>query len=637
MRSHSIGLHSFSFFLLILLAATGAFGQRPVPDRPDILTTDRIHGGMRGYGLTVFSGTRIDTFQVEILGVVRNFGVQTDAILIRASGGPIDESGIVQGMSGSPVFIDGKLIGAVAWTMSFSKSPIGGVTPIETMLGVADRPLGTPPATRHVWQPGMRVFPGGVLDVPVDERTGRQTEVSSPTTRQPLSPISLTPDLLRNPTLAQYAGHQLVPLRTPVTITGLDSRAMAYMQDVLAPYNVSVVQGGGGGVADSLEGVQLEPGSALGVALATGDVSMYATGTVTHCAGDTVIGFGHPMFGKGYLDFPMSLAYVHFFWPSQYISFKMSSGGPVVGALRQDRSPGVAGVVGEIPSMIPVEVNIRGGRRPHTVRYQVARDVDFGPRIATIGLFTALQDLESLAGPAAVELSQTIEIQRGDSVSVVRRNNFYTDFNGLAQAATAAAWPIEMLTTNPFETITINRITFDLEFREDIEAAFLTGIEIPRRVVRPGESFVVRSRFQTYLGERFEREAEVSVSDETPDGMYMLRVGDASATLQWEYMRAPGRFLPMSLDELIALLNYRVRNDRYTVQVVNSDLGMTIDDDVLPGLPRTTFEMLRFTVPGGRIGPVLGSPVSEVEVPANLYILGNQQIPVAVYRHARPQ
>ena len=594
-------------------------------DQPETLTSDRIHGGMRGYGLTVFAGTRIDTFQVEVLAVLRNYNVQSDAIIIRASGGPIDESGIVQGMSGSPVYIDGKLIGAVAWTMSFSKSPIGGVTPIQSMMTLSDRPLGQPPESRNVWQPGTSITPAMS---PTEQNTVR---------RQALQPLTLPAEWSRDPGLAPFAGQTLVPLRTPVAIQGLDSRAMAYVQEILAPYNVSVVQGGGAGVQDSLEGVRLEPGSALGVAMATGDFSAYATGTVTACMGDTVLGFGHPMFGKGYLDFPMSLAYIHFFWPSQYISFKMASGGPVVGAIRQDRAHGVAGVVGDVPSMIPVEVNITGGRAPHSVRYEVTRDADIGPRMASIGVLVALSDLEALAGPAAVELSQTIELQRGDSVSTVRRDNFYTDFNGLAAAAQAAAWPIEVLTTNPFETIHINRITFEISFRESIEAAFLTGLEIPRRVVRPGEPVIVRSRFQTYQGERFERESRVMIDDETPDGLYLLRVGDANTALQWEFQRAPGRFMPASLDELIGILNYRIRNDRYTVEVVNEALGMTIDDQVLPSLPRTTFEMLRFTVPGGRIGPVLGDPVSRVEVPAELYVLGSQQIPVAVYRYARPQ
>jgi len=613
-----------ALFGLALLAAL-AHASYATPARPDVMPPGDVREGMTGYGLTVFHGTAIDTFGVEILAVLRNFGVQRDAIVARLSGGPLAETGVAQGMSGSPVYIDGKLIGAVAWISSFTKQPLAGITPYEYMEIIPDRPMTRPDARRYT---GAPINPFDFRDS-LPETGGRRAPSTGPLTES----LRLPGSWASEPGLAPYAGSELVPIRTPVMVTGMAPEVVGELGEYLSRYGMNVVQGGTA-ASDSLNDVEIAPGASLGVALMTGDLSMFAVGTVTTCIGDTVLGFGHPMYFRGQIDFPMASAYVHFLWPSQNISFKLASGGPVVGSIRQDRRYGIAGVLGEIPDMLPVEVKIAGGPQPHTVRYQVVRDRDMTPNIVGYGLLAALYDLEKLAGPAALELTTRIEIAGQEPIL---RTNFYTDDGGIARAAMAAAAPLQYLSRNPFEPVHVDRVTFEVDFAETIDAAFITGLELPRRVVRPGEPVVVRTLLQTYLGDEFSVTTELPIDGETPDGVYMLRVGGGSEAVRWTVDRMPGRFMPEDLPHLIDVLNFDERNDRLHLEIADRQLGMTVEDRVLPGLPHTTFETLRHAVPAGKIGPVFGDPLVEHEEPADLYIVGEREITIAVYRFARPR
>jgi hypothetical protein len=629
LRIYRRSRRSAGYTFLLALMSVLSFVTTVLAEDSEILPVAEVHAGMSGYGLTVFHGTQIDTFRVEILAVLRNYGPKRDAIVARLTGGPLAQTGVAQGMSGSPVYIDGRLIGAVAWTSTFTKEPLAGITPFEYMTEIPDRPMVAPSERRYTASPFdfESLWPSDDLHGAIPQVWDRSNQHESESARTFPEAWSLNPDL------AKYAGTTFVPIQTPVSVTGIDPNAFGALQDLLGPFNMRAVQGGTVS-SDSLGDAKIEPGSSLGVALATGDISLTSVGTVTSCDGDTVLGFGHPMYLRGQIDFPMSLAYVHFTWPSSFISYKMASGGRVVGAIRQDRRFGIAGVLGEIPDMLPVEINITGGVRPHTIRYQVVRDRDMAPNLIGIGLFGSLYELEKIAGPATIELTTRIDIEGHEPIV---RNNFYTDDGGLIRAAQAALAPLAFLSRNPFEPIHINSITIDVDFTERIEAAFITGIELPRRVVRPGEPLVVRTLMQNYLGDAFEVDAEVPVPEDTPEGVYLVRVGGGPEAQQWAVKRMPGKYIPENLPHLIDLLKHEERNDRLHVQMVNRQIGMTVENRVLPDLPTTTFETLRHAVPGGRIGPVFGDPVATLAEDIDAYVIGEREISVAVYRYARPR
>jgi hypothetical protein len=257
-----------------------------------------VRPGMVGQALTVFQGTKPEPFKVRVVSVMRNFLPKQDVILIRAEDPRVEFSGIVAGMSGSPVYIDGKLVGAIAYAWSFAKEPLGGVTPIESMLAERRRP----------------------------RRAEKETYVER------LRGSSGTPDALARglglpplgPTTTLGEPH-LLRASVPLSVSGFTARTVAELTDELRPTGLVPLQAGGGRRPGPPAAGHVEPGSAIGVELVRGDMSMVATGTVTYVNGSDILAFGHPLFGIGEVYLPLVDAEIHAFLPSLSQSFKMSS------------------------------------------------------------------------------------------------------------------------------------------------------------------------------------------------------------------------------------------------------------------------------------------------------------------------
>ena len=317
-------------------AAEGAF-----------MPTDQIERGMRGYGLSVFQGVEIDTFGVEILGVMRDaIGPGHDLILARMSGANLEHTGIIRGMSGSPVYLEGRLIGAVAYGWSYAKDPIGGITPIAPMIDVAQR-----------------------------KRAAESPEVA----RQSVdfSPADWSGDAR----LPQQA--TLERLATPVALTGFSGSASSVLEQALAPFGMDAVAGMGGHGADAVD-VPLSSGAGLGVQLISGDRSATAVGTLTWTDGERFVGFGHPMMHIGATEMPATSVYVHQIIPSQINSFKLGSAVRPVGTVYQDRQAGIGGRIGPAPTMLPVYADIASGSSADRSEFSVMRHRDLTPVLRSV-------------------------------------------------------------------------------------------------------------------------------------------------------------------------------------------------------------------------------------------------------------
>jgi len=293
-----------------------------------------VKPGMKGYALTVFHGTKPEPFDIKVVAILKQFLPKQDVILIRAEDPRVEHSGIVSGMSGSPVYIDGKLVGAIAYAWAFAKEPLGGVTPIENMLAERSRPRRRSPDHPEIAQADLPAEPGEARGLPTLAGGGTGTEP------------------------------RLVRASVPLSLSGFTARTFAELTDELRPVGLVPVQAGGGGgrgtsAAASGPG-RVEPGSAIGVELVRGDMNMVGTGTVTWTDGQTILAFGHPMFGIGEVYLPMVDAEIHTFMPSMAQSFKMSSPLHEVGVLMQDRSSCIVGSMEAHTSMMPVEVRVTG-------------------------------------------------------------------------------------------------------------------------------------------------------------------------------------------------------------------------------------------------------------------------------------
>ena len=287
---------------------------------PPLMPIDDIQPGMKGLGKTVFAGTKIETFDVEILGVLKNQSPHGDAILAKVSGGPLplEKYGVIAGMSGSPIYIDGKLIGALAFAFLYPKEVmIAGITPIQEMLNDANHPDSNP---------------------------------------------ALTPQATANNGLMDHAlqAFNFAPIQTPLMVSGADQRVLALMKEQLAAFNMFPIPAGNVSKASAQQAdTDLQPGSAIGIPLIRGDMDISAVGTVTYRDNEKILAFGHPMFFAGNVQYPMSSAYVHLIVPNQINSFKLASPLETVGAITQDRRSGISGAIGMTPRMIPLNVTVK--------------------------------------------------------------------------------------------------------------------------------------------------------------------------------------------------------------------------------------------------------------------------------------
>jgi len=561
------------------------------------MAADQIERGMVGFGLTVFQGTEIDTFRAEILGVMENWAPKSDLIVARLAGGPLEETTVIAGMSGSPVYIDGKLIGAVAYGWRFSKEPICGITPIEEMIRTLDRGVGANPEM-------------GVLPPPS------------------VPEISVSPKMART---AGLGGPTLSPLTPPLVLSGFDRRVANRMAEELAGYGFAPVQGGFGSDAERKDG-PFRPGAALGVQFVRGDLSATGIGTLTYRDEDRVVGFGHPLFSSGGTDLPMTRAYIHDVLPSRMWSTKIGSAGRVVGAIRQDRRAAIAGVMGEVPDMMPISVRVGGSEDKDTYEFQVLRHRDLGPYFAGYVVFNTILSAEKRAGDATVRVRAYIELEEHPPLE---RENVYSGSTALLESARGLVAPVSVLVQNRFERVRIERVRIEVEVEERRRTALIEEVRVDRTRFRPGEHVGVRVLLHPHLDEPFEQKVALRVPPDLPDGELVLMVGDARSALMLEQSRAPGRYRPGDLRHLLDLLSYGERNDELIVELISPDRGITVQAQELPSLPLSMLFVLDRSEREQAMQPVSGHVLARRQVRTDYVLSGGRTLRLTVDRRAR--
>lgn len=565
-------------FSLVALVLTSLSSASAVTETMDV---DALERGMRGYGLTVFHGTRIDTFQVEVLGVQRNaIGPGSDMILVKLSGDPIEKTGGIAGMSGSPVYVDGKLIGAVAYGWSFSIDPIMGVTPIGEMLEIVDRP------------------DGGSAGYGTDlgyEAPGERTS-------------------------AGVDGARLQKVRTPVYLSGFVEEALPGLQDRLEAYGLMPVQGGGG-VDSSLPDAPLAPGAAVGVQLVRGDFSMTGIGTVTHVDGLRVLGLGHPMLFSGSTRLPMTTAFIHDVLPSQFISFKLGAAVNTVGAITQDRSPGVLGLLGETVEMMPTTITVKSPGVSNRFEMEVLRNRELGPMVVQAAVVSALFASEKARGEATVRTELTVDVAGYEPMTF---ENVYAGARGLGEGVMGVTRPIQLLVQNPFETVRIDSASVSLEVAEDVQAAAVHSIALDRSTFEPGDRVGVTVELRPYLDEPVTRQVTMTIPDHVREGTLMLRVSSARSHAAQESKRVPAAYRVSTVDALVRALRREHRNDEMIVELIANRPGATVAGVELSALPPSVAAAMK-TSRRSRTVRAVNQTVLSKAVTATDFVLSGQQ------------
>jgi hypothetical protein len=483
-----------------------------------------VRAGQRGVGKTVFSGNRVEEFQVEILGVLENIGPRQNVILARLKGGPLEQTGVMQGMSGSPVYIDGKLLGAVALAFAFAKEPVAGIRPFEEM---------------------QRADPGSSLA----RRFGQGERL-------------------------------LEEIATPISFSGFTAAAVDHFTPKFRELGLEPRQGvsAGGRPPERMgDPKSLQPGTMISVQLVSGDWSASADGTLTHIDGNRMWAFGHRFTAAGPTDLPFARAEVLTVLPNLSTSFKIASAKEWMGSIVEDRSAALAGIVGRRASTVPMSLRVNG----QSYNMQLANDRTLTPLLVQMATFSAIDATERMLGGSTIYLNGEIEFRGAPPVRVA--NVFAGDFNVPLQVALGVASPLAYAVSSGFPALQLKGISLNVTSADRKKQLSIDHVWAPRQV-RPGEDVEVHVTLAGEGGTEIARTIRYRVPIGAPEGPLFFTVSDG-ATSNVTEMQQRTSMPPVSAGEVVDFLNRLRSSTNAYLRIWRSDPGFQARGLDLPDLP----------------------------------------------------
>jgi len=563
------------------------------------MKVDEVRPGMRGVAYTVFQGTQPEPMEVEVLGVLRDVnGPKSDVILVRLRGEKPEYSGVVAGMSGSPVYVDGKLLGALAFRIGqFSKEPIAGVTPISEMLEISEldhsRPAESLPAS-----------------------------VKHPETSRTSAPGDATG-------LDQYRDF-LTPIDAPMVFSGFSEETLRRFAPQFAAAGITPVSGIGSADPAAHDPAPLVPGSAVSAVLIEGDMNVAATCTVTYVDPQRLLACGHPLLQFGAVDLPMTKAEVVATLASPLNSFKIVNTTEAVGAFVQDRHTGILGHLGKTPQMIPVTLTVNGGSKPKEFHYQVLNNAKLTPVAVMATVFNSLQGVNEYGEEITYRMQGTIQVQ---GYSAVTLQNMFAPFDSSTPTAAVVAMSLGdhfgRIFDNPYVTPDITGVNLEFDLVRERRWARLESARTDVTEARPGDDIVIESVLRPYRGERIVRQVPIKVPTSTPKGTLRILVSDGD-TLDRMRRIAPALSHKMDLASTIAMLNKEHTNTRLYVSLLEANPQAMVEDKVMPALPLSVMNVMD-GMRGTQDMVVIGeSAVNEASEPMDYVVSGAQVISVTI-------
>ncbi len=544
----------------------------------DIIPFKEVRPGMKGVGRTVFKGTGVEEFAVEIVATLENVLPKRNLILARLEGGPLRETGILEGMSGSPVYLGGRLAGAVAYSWSFAKEPLCGVTPIEEMMEMLERGVDLPADRTRAVKP--TAAPGSL------SLLARPAAMVAFLQRQYLR--------LGAPSAGPAPSPQgLELLRPTVVLSGfLPEVARSWFPAFEAMSLRPVVGGSPASDAPGARGADLTAGSAFGVTLVRGDMDVTAIGTVTHVEGDKVLAMGHPLLLLGPAAMPMTRAHVFGHFPSAASSFKLAGPAGEVGAITQDRFPGLAGRIGASVDMVPVRVELRrSGTSSRSFRFDIVPDPLLTPGLLHMSLLSLLASEEKQAGDVTIRLREGSRIHVSGDLDVKLENLFSGEMS-VAYAAGTVAYMTYLLLNNEDRSSGIEGINLLVDYEDGRRTARIQKIWLERYTVRPGETMTLHVQLQPFRGDTVVVDLPLAIPEEAPAGKALLQVGDSLTLSRMESASGAAPFAPRSLEHLVWLLNHIRLNQKVYATLIRPDTGAVLAGERLPNLPPSIASIL---------------------------------------------
>ena len=563
------------------------------------IPVDQIHPGMRGVAYTVFQGVKPESMDVEVLGVLHNVnGPKGDIILVRLHGQKVEYTGVVAGMSGSPVYFNGKLAGALAFRIGeFSKEPIAGVTPIADMLEI------------------------NALDKAPSEEASAIKPVISNAAGKTASPGvgAALPNSTQN--FADY----LKPIDTPLVFNGFSEDAVRQFAPQFASAGIVPVMGAGS-VSDDKQPEPLEPGSAVSAILVRGDMDIAATCTVTYIDPQRLLACGHPLLQFGSVDLPMNKANVLATLPSPLNAFKIVNTTEEAGVFVQDRHTGILGVFNKQPDMIPVTLTIRGGSITKDFHYEVLNNPRLSPVAIMATVFNALHGVNEYGEEITYRMNGSIDVKGFPEVGL--RNMFVPTENGQPAAMAAALSLGERfgkIYDNPYNAPAVKSVKLDFDLVRERRWARLESARTDVTEARPGDQITVETVLAPYRGERVVRQIPVKIPTSASKGTLRILVSDGE-TLDRVNRANPAFGRKLDLASTIALLNKEHSNNRLYVSLLEADPEARVADKVMPTLPLSVMNVMD-GMRGNQEMIVSGeSNVDETATPSLDYVVSGAQL-----------
>jgi len=620
MTSQELKSGFFLFFVVVALIAAAPLSDVSIlraGDKPEIIPLSQIKPGMKGVAYTIFAGDQIEPMDLQVIGILPNLlGPKQDIILVQMVGAKVEHTGVVAGMSGSPVYIQGKLAGALALKFGqFTKEAIGGVMPIEQMLEVhPETPV-----------PSAENQAGAALDADTSAEQQSLAELGPP------AQFPLPADWSQR--IGSGSGAALVPIETPLVFSGVHPEVFAHFASLFAARGMIAAQGGTTGPQP--DDADIKAGDMVSMVLMDGDIQFAASCTVTLITADRVYVCGHPLFDLGAVDMPLARGRVLTTLASDLDSVKIVNVGGTIGAVREDRTSAVMGVLGPAPKMIPMELTVATPNAERKAHYGLMNNPKITPLLVGIATLNALTGSTVYGEGTTLRLTGEIQIAGHSPVEI--ENMFApTDVfvpDGMQVTASVQSL-FSRIFTNPYENAKIERISLRVDSISERRSAIIENAWCDKSEVQPGEQVSVKVLLRPYRGAPFIQDVPIQIPAQAARGTSLrIQVSDSDQLNRMSRALTLGPAARLNgLEQLITLLNRERRNDRLYVTLLEPTTTLLVEDKELPNAPLSEINILdqRRSAGAGNALMLRESTAGEWSVPLNRVVTGTYSLNVLV-------
>lgn len=569
------------------------------------MRVSEVRPGMKGYGLSVFLGTKIERFDVQVISVLKNFNPKTDVVLIKFGGDNLEHNLAIAGMSGSPIYLyddtgNARMIGAFAYGWQLQKDPIAGVQPIEYMLKLPDSPA----------VPSSQPSDGAAVQLPLNhpQSSAESVEQKVRPPRWYLSDCVLLPGMktappgyplaefgrtIPNPPLLNVTdGSRLTPLATPLMVGGLSPSVLNEMEPLFRAYGFMPVQAGGSGGTGEKTSTPIEPGCVLGVPLVGGDVNMSTVGTCTEVIGTHVLAFGHSFNSEGRVSLPLAGGSIQGIVANLASSFKLGSLDAPAGTLQNDQTVGISGELGSAPAAVPVDLHIKytDGSEDQFYHFTTALHPKMTPLLISTAMTSAITGAKELPENHTMDYDLTMEFDNGKLVHLVN-----TDVNaGAGDLFFEVGTPLIAAAENPFGSVLVKKITGTIVISPQARSGTLLYANVPRSAYRPGETVTAYVTYRAFRAGEMVLPVSMVLPRDLPDGTYQLTISDWQKYFADERIAEPFKFAAETLDQVFDVVRdaSAIRHDALYLRLLRQPDGIAIGHTAMPKLPSSRRQIL---------------------------------------------